>query len=304
MALLTKGDVVEIIVPASGCTKEEYKSAIEFVKKFGLTPKFHLYEDVVKSGLCANSVDYRFKHLMEAMESNDSKAVWCLKGGYGAGRLLEKLDEVDAPQLKKVFIGFSDITMLLNYFADKWGWECLHGPMPAQVGKIAETSWNNLSDIVFEEKNELSFSTVALNEAARSGGNVSGKLMGGCLSLMQTFIGTSHMPELGGAVLLLEDDKFETSRRIDRILDHMQRAGVFYDVEAVILGNFLESPGVGSENDLELKEVLNNFADYLTKRGIPLIQNKKIGHAEEIITVPIGGVAKISLGDKPEVSFK
>ena len=304
MQQLKKGDVVEIIAPASGCSKDEYNAAIEFVKEFGLVPKFRKFEEVIKEGLCANSAEYRFKHLMDALESKDSKAVWCLKGGYGSQQMLEMLDGiVDSPK-EKIFIGFSDITILLNYFADKWGWTCLHGPMPEQVGKIEESSWQNLADVLFGKKDAVSFSTKPLNQAATMPEQVEGKLMGGCLSLMQALIGTSHMPDLDNAVLMLEDDRFETPRRIDRILNQMQRAGVFYEIEAVVLGNFLESENSGSKDGQELKEVLENFAGYLDERGIPLIQNVQLGHTQNMLTVPIGAVAEVKLGEKPEVVIR
>lgn len=302
MQTLAKGDVVDIIVPASGCTESEYDAAIEFVKTFGLKPRFRKYSEVIKSGLCANSAEYRFRHLMEALES-DSKAVWCLKGGYGTQRFLEMLDELETPPKQKLFIGFSDITILLNYFADKWGWECVHGPMPVQIvtSRVSEESWDNLAGIIFGKDPEIRFSAAPLNKAAREDRNASGKFMGGCLSLVQALLGTSHMPDLEGAILLLEDDRFETPRRIDRIFDHMKRANVFYDVEAVVLGNFLEGAEKGSKDELELQEVLKDFGNILDERGIPLVQNIKLGHGTEMQTTLIGASAAIKLGDKPEV---
>jgi len=300
MRPLIKGDIVDIILPASGCNREEYKNALEFVSNFGFTPRARAYDDVVKTGLCANNTQYRFEHLMEALES-DSKAVWCLKGGYGSQQILGLLDGVKTPPKKKMFIGFSDITILLNYFAGIWGWNSLHGPMPGQVGTLKDSSWQHLASIVFGQVSEVKFEVKPLNKVAKDKRVVEGKLLGGCASLMQALIGTKHMPDLTGSVLLLEDDRFETPRRIDRILDHMQRAGVFKGVKSVILGNFLESPTAGSKDELELTEVLDSFAGFLDKAGIPLIQNSKLGHAEDMLTVPIGAVAKVNLGDKPEV---
>jgi muramoyltetrapeptide carboxypeptidase len=301
---MEKGDLVEIIVPASGCSREEYDAALEFVGKFGFTPRARPYDDVVKPGLCSNTAEYRFLHLMEALEAKDSKAVWCLKGGYGSQQMLEMLDEVEDAPNEKIFIGFSDITILLNYFADKWGWKCFHGPMPGQFGKIADSSWKNLADLVFGNISEVQFQAVALNNVAREKRNIAAKFMGGCLSLMQALVGTSHMPDLELSVLLLEDDRFETPRRVDRILNHMQRAGVFDNLEGVVLGNFLEGARSGSKDGLELQEVLGDLAGYLNERGIPLIQNIKLGHAEDMLTVPIGGVVDIKLGEKPEVLIR
>lgn len=301
MLTLSKGDVVEIVAPASGCSETEYNDALDFVSKFGLTPRARTYNSVIKPGLCANSVEYRFKHLIDAIESKDSKAVWCLKGGYGSQQLLEKLDELVDPPQEKIFIGFSDITILLNYFADRWGWTCIHGPMPGQVGKVEDITWQNLADVIFGKKNNVSFFAKPVNQAATMPGEIVGKFLGGCLSLMQALIGTSHMPDLELSVLFLEDDKFESPRRIDRILNHMQRAGVFDSVEAVLLGRFLEEE---KKDELELQEVLESLADYLDKLGIPLLQNTQLGHGKNMLTVPIGGIVNLKLGDKPEVVIR
>ncbi len=301
---LQKGDIVDIIVPASACTKEEYNAAIKFVKEFGLEPRYRTFAEVIKNGLCANSVEYRFEHLMTALNANDAKAVWCLKGGYGTQKLLEKLDETAPPLQEKIFIGFSDITILLNYFADKWGWKCVHGPMPGQIGKQAQVSWQNLADVVFGKNEVINITCQPLNMAARTPKVLQGKLMGGCLSLMQALIGTAHMPNLEGTILLLEDDRFETPRRIDRIFDHMQRAGSFYDVEAVVLGNFLEGAVAGSKDELELQEVLEGLGEYLNERGIPLLQNTRLGHGEDMLTVLIGADAVVTLGDTAKMVIK
>ncbi len=301
---LEKGDIVDIIAPASGCTEAEYDKAIEFVRKFGLTPRFREYNNVIKPGLCANTIDYRFEHLMDAIES-ESKAIWCLKGGYGSQKLLKKLDGLyDNPPEEKIFIGFSDITILLNHFSDRWGWTPLHGPMPGQVGTVSEDTWQRLADIVFGKVDKVEFAAKPLNKAATKTGLVQGKFVGGCLSLLQALIGTEHMLDLECCVLLLEDDRFETPRRIDRILDQMKRANMFNPVEAVVLGNFLESPDEGSKDASELKEVLESFADYLDEKGIPLIQNTKLGHSEDMLTLPIGAYVEVKLGEKTEVEIR
>jgi muramoyltetrapeptide carboxypeptidase len=303
MQALVKGDVVDIIVPASGSGESEYNAAIEFVRAFGLTPRFREFKEVMKTGLCSNTVDYRFEHLIDAL-SSDSKAVWCANGGYGSQQLLEKLDELSDPPKEKMFIGFSDITILLNYFADKWGWKCVHGPMPGQVGKVLGSTWSSLAEVVFGQVPEVKFVVQPLNQVAGMEASIEGKLMGGCLSLMQALIGTTQMPDLEGAILMLEDDKFENPRRIDRIFDQMNRAGVFYDVEAVILGDFLEGAIENVQDELDLKEVLSSLAGSLDERGIPLVQNKRLGHCTDMLTVLIGAEAEMKLGDKPEVTIK
>ncbi len=301
---LKKGDIVDIIAPASGCSKEEYENAIDFVGQFGLKPRYRQFEDLIKQGLCANTDEYRFNHLIESINSLESKAVWCLRGGYGSQRLLEKLDEIEPITQTKAFIGFSDITILLNYFADKWNWVCIHGPMPGQVGKINSDSWQHLSDILFGQEETVTISFSAVNNVAKEKRSVQGKILGGCLSLMQSLIGTAHMPNLEGSILLLEDDRFETPRRLDRIFNHLLRAGAFYDVEAVLLGNFLELPEYGEKEKEVLQDVINDLAHRLDEMGIPLIQNHKLGHAKDMLTIPIGIMAEIKPMGELEINLR
>ncbi len=182
--------------------------------------------------------------------------------------------------------------------------------MPGQVGKVEQSTWDNLSEVVFGKSKQINFAVTPLNKVATEDRNVRGKFMGGCLSLVQALIGTAQMPDLEGAILMLEDDRFETPRRIDRILDQMNRAGAFYGVEAVVLGNFLEGEedSVGTKESLQdrldLQEVLGSLADILNERGIPLVQNTKLGHTRDMLTVLIGAEAEMKLGDKPEVIIK
>lgn len=304
---LKQGDVVDLVAPASGCSEEEYKGCLKFIEGLGLTPNARDYADLVKAEeeFCSNSIDYRFEHLHRSLVSYESKAVWCISGGYGSYQLLEKLDKIPAPAQEKLFIGFSDITVLLNYFINKWNWKCVHGPMLAQIarGSVSDGAVANVRKLIFGEEKSVKVELAAINEVAKRNGERVGKLIGGCLSLMQVFIGTKQHIDTRGKVLLLEDDRFETPERISRIVDHMQRAGIFNEVSAVIFGDFLEDDINNIDRKRVLDKVLNDFGREMDKKSVPVLVGKNLGHSKDMAAVPLGTFASVKLGGSPMVDI-
>src|ERR1700753_1366223 len=131
--LLVPGDVVDVVAPGFRCTAEQLDGGIEFLKRQGLVPRgpADLFGDDL---LCANSDARRFAQLRKAIYARDSRAVWCVRGGYGAIRIMERLQAMKPPQRRKLLIGYSDATtlhQLLNLF---WGWPSLHGPLLDRLG--------------------------------------------------------------------------------------------------------------------------------------------------------------------------
>lgn len=308
MRSLSKGDIVELILPSSACSFDEYEKAVEFVRKIGLVPRVREYKELVSEGeiFVSNSDEYRFNHLRDAVAEEDSKAIWCIKGGYGSARLLEKLDKVKKPAKEKLFIGFSDNTILLNYFVQKWGWACIHGPVLKQLanGYIKQDRVLELEDLIFGKSKIVSVPKIkAVNEAAKEGGVVEAKIIGGCLSLMQTLIGTKNDFDAKGNILLLEDIG-EAGSRLDRMFNHLYRAGKFDGTKAVLLGNFKESNDLKGPQDEELKKVFDNLAKLLDEKNIPLIHSPVLGHTEDMLAMPLGIPANLNLGKKPVLEIK
>ena len=151
---LNKGDIVDLVLPASSCTKQEYEASIDFINSLGLKARVPKYDELVNEAeiFCSNTAKYRFNHLYEAIKAKDSKAIWCIKGGYGSAKLLSFFAKADINKIRKLFIGFSDITMLLNYFiAKKTDLVCIHGPMTGQIARseVSAGAIDKIKNIIF-----------------------------------------------------------------------------------------------------------------------------------------------------------
>ena len=124
---LKKGDIVDVVAPGFSISDEKLKAGLEFLKDLGLKPRVpnDLFgEDIV----CSHRDEIRLKHLKNAFLAKDSKAIWCVRGGYGSIRLIEELSKLKKPKQNKLFIGYSDACTIHNYLNQFWGFASLHGP--------------------------------------------------------------------------------------------------------------------------------------------------------------------------------
>jgi len=300
---LQHGDIVDLIAPSSGFSKEEYKSCLKLLESFGLKACVPEYDELIdeSSIFCANSAQKRFQHLEKALNNPDSKAIWCLSGGYGAYQLLEYLDSIPMPIQEKIFIGYSDVTALINYFIGKWNWQnCIYAANLVEIaeGKKTKESIKNLNQIILGEEESVTIELESINNVAKKGAMSVGKIVGGCLSIMQIFLGSKQDFDLKGRIVFIEDDEFETPGRINRILDHLLRAGKFDEIAAVVLGSLN-----GNKEDAGLKKTIDCLGEKLDNKKIPLLRNKNIGHVENMISLPLGRFADISLGEKAVVNI-
>jgi muramoyltetrapeptide carboxypeptidase len=294
MRSLEPGDIVDLIAPSSGFSEQDYGGCLKFVEELGLGVRVRPFSELVDkdSLFLSNSSSYRFEHLQDALKS-ESKAIWCMAGGYGAYHLLAELDKNPAPHKQKLFIGFSDNSVLLDYFAGKWNWQCIYGPALVQLARkqVSQTAVESVKNLIFKGGKSPEIQMEALNNAAEKNVQFAGKITGGCLSLVQTLIGTKQMPDLQGKILLLEDDKYETPGRIDRIFNHMARANFFDGSRAVILGSFLEEDFDKHKEGFAL--ALNALKTELDKKNIPLFRAENIGHCRDMVSVPFGAFVNV-----------
>jgi muramoyltetrapeptide carboxypeptidase len=271
--LLAPGDVVDVVAPGFRCTAEQLENGIAFLQRAGLVPRVppDLFgEDL----LCANSDAIRFRQLRKALFARDSRAVWCVRGGYGALRIIQRLQALQAPRRPKLLIGYSDATtvhQLLNLF---WGWPTLHGPLLDRLGsaEIRADERAELHAVLFGGTAQTVFANlVPLNAAARRRQLISSRLTGGNLTVLQSTLGTSLQRRPSGMLFL--EDIGERGYRIDRMLEQLRQAGVLRNLKAIVLGTFLG--GAEADRSNLGPAVLERFAQTLK---IPVLAGIDAGH--------------------------
>ena len=300
--VLKPGDIVDIIAPSfnvPGELQEVYRKTKEILASIGLIAR--IPDDLIIPGrdlFSTNSLEYRTNNLIYALTNNESKAVWALRGGYGAAKIIPFLEEIEEPKQTKLLLGFSDITALHLFLQAKWKWSCLHGPVINQLITNIELL-DPLRSVIFGEKSIHYTKFTPLNESAKLETIIEAEITGGNASLVQTSLATSWQIETEDKIIFIEDVG-ERGYQIDRMLNHFLQAGLFKKAKAVIFGQF--TPGLEKDGSNLCNLAVENFAKSL---AIPALSFPFIGHeAQHNLPLPLGTQCKLKLGTNPELNFK
>ena len=293
---LPKRPTVKLITPASAITRGAFEQTIGNMEELGFNVK---YSDNlrVRSGFLAGTDKQRLNDLHAGFSDDTIDAVICARGGYGSARLLRQIDYDLIRNNPKIFLGFSDITALLNAFYSKAGLVGFHGPVGAST--YNDFTKDYLLDIIQKGKKVK----IKNDESdAVYGGTATGKMIGGNLSLISALIGTPYDIDYSGHILFLEEVG-ESTYRVDRMLTHLINAGKLDNVKGIVIGYFTDcdtkEDDKGYDFSLSLDEV---FKDRFEGLGIPVAKGFPIGHESHNATVPIGIKAELD-ADKGYLKF-
>jgi muramoyltetrapeptide carboxypeptidase len=222
-------------------------------------------------------------------------AIFCVRGGYGTIRILDKLDYNTIRQNPKVLTGYSDITALHTALYNKTGLVSFHGPM-------GESDFNDFTvtcftDILMHPKDHYTYpyfrerKTEGNPEFDRytiTPGQAEGLLAGGNISVLQSLIGTEYEPEYEGKIVYLEEIE-EKTYRVDKMLFHLLSATDLKKAAGIVLGAF-KNCNVNEKPAISLKQALE---DLLKPLGIPVSYGLSFGHIDYKITIPFGIKARM-----------
>jgi muramoyltetrapeptide carboxypeptidase len=278
---LQPGDTVGIVAPASNIKREFLDAGCEALRALGYKPFY--FDSILDQDLYfAGSVKRRAQELEDMFERPEVRAIVCARGGYGANYLLDAIDLKKIKSHPKIFVGYSDITTLLTYFADAADFVTFHGPMVAKdfahAGGVALASW----------KVALGGSTgwsVGVDDVkALVEGSANGVLYGGCLSMLVASLGTPYEIQTAGTILFVEDVATRPYQ-IDRMLMQLKLAGKLKEVRGIVFGEMLDC--VQHQNQrYTLEEVVLRVVGDLR---VPIAYGLRSGHVSRgNVTLPIG----------------
>jgi muramoyltetrapeptide carboxypeptidase len=295
---LQPGDVVDVVAPGFRCSEENLQAGATFLKGLGLTPR--LPEDLFGDDLlCANSDDYRYAHLKKALFARDSRAVWCVRAGYGAIRFIERLRHLQPPRRRKLFIGYSDATTIHYLLNQHWKWPSLHGPLLDRLGTatVRAEELDELRAVLFGTCREVSFGKlIPLNKAAARQQVIRSRVFGGNLTVLQTVLGTRLQRDHTG-ILFLEDIG-ERGYRVDRMLQHFEQAGALRKLKAIVFGAFVG--GQELDGGYLAPAVLERFAQ---EQKVPVLLGMEAGHGEYQRPVCFNTPAELRCGAQPRLQI-
>lgn len=292
---LIRGDRVGLVAASSALDSGEALAAgLELLRSWGLTiegdPQALLQR---RWGYLAGRDGERLADLTSAADSSEPPALLaCVRGGWGAARLLERRPPAEPGWL----LGFSDVTSLLFDRVAQGRGGGIHGPLLTTLA--AEPAWSQerLRALLFGEP------LPPLRGESWRGGCAEGPLLVANLTVATHLLGTPHLPMLAGAILVLEDVG-EAPYRIERMLTHWRLCGGLQQLAGLAFGSFS-----GCENDADERPAERRFSleQVLRERsgdlGIPVVARLPVGHTAGNAALPLGVRARLD-GDRGELSL-
>jgi len=290
---LSYGDTIGVVAPASAPPDpKNIDRSVAALERLGFKPK--LAPNVRNRwGFLAGSDRDRAGDLMKMFADHKVRAIICVRGGYGASRLLPRLDFASIRAHPKIFIGYSDITSLHCAFLVKSNLVSFHGPMLS-----SDFAGKNLPDFTLQSflktlmrvsppgsiRDGYNRKTIAILRR----GLVSGPLIGGNLSLLCAALGTSYLPSFKNCILFFEDLD-EVPYRFDRMLTQLLNAGLLQQVRGIAIGINANCQDTKARNAREYRQTLEDvFRERLLPLKVPVVTGLPFGHIPLKATLPVG----------------
>lgn len=289
---LKAGDTVAIVAP-SGILKNrtaEIEKSKALLKSWGLNVVVgkHVFK---QNNHFAGTDEQRCEDFQNALDNPKISAIWCARGGYGAVRILDKLDYTQFKQNPKWLIGYSDITALHSQMHNL-GYESIHAMMctslqndPATIKETVKT----FKDAIFG--NTLSYSLK--NSQYNKMGVAKGKLVGGNLTLLLTVLGSNTSINTDGKILFIEEIG-EYKYHIDRILQSLKRAGYFTNCKGVIVGDMTKIKSNTTPWGTSVEQLI---IDALSEYDFPIAFNMPAGHEKDNRALILGRTVQLSVNN-------
>jgi muramoyltetrapeptide carboxypeptidase len=287
---LRPGARISLVAPAGPLAPGAVDRAIARVEEWGWEPLPGQFARG-RHGYLSGSDEERAADFNAALRSTENDAIWCLRGGYGTMRILDRLDWPALRERPRPLIGFSDNTVL-HLAAQRQEVVSFHGPHPA-AEDLPEFAIRGVHEALTGGTcgEPLPFPAGAPYDRGETvtPGVAEGPLTGGNLSLIAATLGTSVAIRAEGAILFLEEVG-EPVYRIDRLLSQLRLAGVLSAIRGVVIGAFSECPDEYETLTPTPAEVL---VDRLQDLGVPVATGFPFGHISASWTLPLGVRARL-----------
>jgi muramoyltetrapeptide carboxypeptidase len=301
---LPENATIAVVAPSSPVqTRSEVEQAKEYFSSRGHEVVFGPnYRKV--HGYLAGTDEERAADVQWALSEPGIDMVHALTGGYGVARFYRLVDW-DAVGDPRIVCGYSDITALHLALAKHVGWVTFYGPNFLRFTRrkddyplTKETEeWFHRAfrpeplGRVFEDPENPYVLTIG-------GGSAEAPLVGGCLTLLASSIGTPYEFDASGCILMVEDLNTEPYL-VDTALNHLLQAGKLDDIAGFVFGTDvnLKNQTIPDEpeSSLSIEQMLDELIGPL---GIPAIGNVPVGHGKHMATMPLGVRARLDAGAK------
>lgn len=291
---LVPGGRLVVVAPSSPFEQEPFAAGLALLRdRYDVVCRSDV---VARDGFLAGDDARRLTELQDAINDDLADAIVAARGGYGATRLIDRLDLSALTRRPKLLVGFSDITALHALWA-RAGVRSVHGPMVASMGTQGALAAEQLCAMLEGRVPEPSVGLTPWVEG-RARCPVRGVLLGGNLTVLTALIGTPYFPSLAGAVLFLEDVG-ERPYRVDRMLTTWRQAGALAGIAGVVLGAFTHCDAGADGRTVD--EVLRIN---LSALGVPVASGLRAGHVDDNQPLPLGAPVELDVtADEGRLTF-
>lgn len=276
---LQKGDLVAIVSPSGPIDSLYIEQAKITLESWGL--RVYIGNNAVKrNGVFAGSDEERLSDFQNVLDSEEIKAIFCSRGGYGGIRIVEKINYSKFIAKPKWIIGFSDITVFHSKIS-KFSIASLHAAMPKNFNGITEQSLQSLRLVLFGIVDPVCWSSSKFNK----NGVASGKVIGGNLSMLYSIRGLELEYSYKDCILFIEDLN-EYLYHIDRIMQNLQLSGILSQISGLLVGSMSEMKNGVDAYGGSIESII---LDAVSKYSYPVAFNFPSGHEKDNMPIILGG---------------
>lgn len=279
---LQKGDTIGLVCPAGYMPFEKVKTCVQILQEWGYNVKVGNTVGGGSMTYFSGTDEERLRDFQQMLDDQEVNAILCARGGYGTGRIIERIDFKKFAKQPKWIVGYSDITVLHSHLFSNYYIASLHAPM---AGAFNEDGFKN--EYVLSLKNALEGKKikyqVPAHEQNRKGEAV-GELVGGNLALLAHLVGTDSDIKTKGKILFLEDVG-EQLYNLDRMLIQLKRSGKLSKLAGLIFGGFTETKDTERPFGKSIYEILGELvAEY----DYPVCYDFPVSHTDRNYALKIG----------------
>lgn len=284
---LKKGDTIGIIAPAGYMPFEKMETCVNMLQDWGYTVKLGETAHSNSSNYFSGTDEERLADLQQMLDDKEVKAILCARGGYGVSRIIDRISFRRFRRAPKWIIGYSDITVLHSHIYSRFGIASLHAPMAAAFN-------DGENEFILSIKNAIEGIKAAYtcqpHEFNRMG-EVSGRLIGGNLTLLAHALGTRSDINTKKKILFVEDIG-EYLYNIDRMFLQLKRSGKLDRITGLIVGGFTDNKDTERPFGKTVEEIIyEQVKDY----KFPVCFNFPVSHEKENYALKVGAGYKLNI---------
>ena len=286
---LDRGDTIGVVCPAGYMAHERVERCIHTLHSWGFNTKLGKTVGGNSLNYFSGTDDDRLADFQEMLDDEDVKAILCARGGYGIGRIVEKIRFKKFKKHPKWIVGFSDVTVLHSHIYSNYNIATLHAPM---AGAFNDGENEYVQSIQLALTGSKASYKAKPNQHNRIG-KASGVLVGGNLAMLAHIVGTSSDIKTKNRILFIEDTG-EYLYNIDRMLYQLKRNGKFEKLAGVIVGGFTDNKDTERPFGQTADEIIRDvFADY----DYPISFGFPVSHGRENYALKVGVQYQLTISD-------